>query len=339
MEKIKSNSSKKNKSLGVYIPLALVILIVIIGSIWWYKEYSKYISTDDAHVDSDKVSVSSKIIGRISHLYADEGDAVKQGTLIAELDSSDLVAQKLQAIALQAQAEATLNQSDAKFKYDQESLKTLEINLEKTNEDFTRAKEQLAGDVIPKEQYDHAKKAYQSAKAQYDAAKTQLNVSKAQIAGAESSIGSAKAQINVISTQLNNTRLYAPIDGIVAKRWLLPGDITQPGQSIMTITNDNKLWVTVYLEETNLGKIHLNQKVLFTIDAFSDVTFTGKIYSIGSNTASQFSLIPPNNASGNFTKVTQRVPIKVSIDGAGNKNISNYKLLAGMSAVVKIVKD
>jgi len=138
---------------------------------------------------------------------------------------------------------------------------------------------------------------------------------------------------------LGNTKLYAPSDGIIAKRWLLPGDITQPGQSVFTITNNHKLWIIVYLEETNLSQIHINQKARYTIDAFPGAVFTGRVFSIGSNTASQFSLIPPNNASGNFTKVTQRVPLKISIDGIEKgKKLSDYKILSGMSAVVKIIK-
>jgi membrane fusion protein, multidrug efflux system len=134
--------------------------------------------------------------------------------------------------------------------------------------------------------------------------------------------------------------LFAPMDGIISKRWLMPGDIAQIGQSIYSLTSNNKLWVIVYIEETKVSKIHTGQKAVFTIDAFSGVKFTGTIFSIGSNTASQFSLIPANNASGNFTKVTQRVPLKISIDGTtDNAKVSQYNILSGMSAVVKIIKD
>jgi len=331
---------KKKRDVKIYIPLTIVLLIVIIGGLYWYKEYTKYISTDDAHIESDKISVSSKILGRIQHLYVDESDTVKAGQLLADLDSADLVSQKIQAIAAKAQAEASKVQAEAKLKYDEENIKVYEVGLAKAKEDYDRAKTQYAGDVITKEQYDHIKKACESAKAQLDASRSQLNVSKSQIGSTAAAIESSAAQIGVIETQLRNTRLYAASDGIIAKKWLMPGDIVQAGQSIYTISNNNKLWVTIYLEETKMDRVHLNQNVIYTIDAFSDEVFYGKIYSIGSNTASQFSLIPPNNASGNFTKVTQRVPLKVSIDGlTSGKKLSNYKILAGMSAVVKIVKD
>jgi len=256
------------------------------------------------------------------------------------LDSSDLVAQRNQFVSLKGQAVANLNQSEAKYKYDAENIKVLEVNESKARGDYERGINQINNDVITKEQFEHLLKAYESAQAQLNAAKTQLNVSKAQVQSASTSIDYAKSQIEVINTQLKNTKLYAPMNGIVAKRWLLTGDILQPSQSIYTVIGNQKLWVIIYLEETKLSKVFIGQNVKFTIDAFSGVVFKGKVFSIGSNTASLFSLIPPNNASGNFTKVTQRVPIKVSIDGTENGNdIKKYKILSGMSAVVKIIKE
>jgi membrane fusion protein (multidrug efflux system) len=129
------------------------------------------------------------------------------------------------------------------------------------------------------------------------------------------------------------------MDGVLAKRWLLTGDIVQIGQSILSISNNQNFWVAAFLEETKMENVHINQKVLFSIDAYPGITFFGKIFFIGSNTASQFSLIPPNNASGNFTKVTQRIPLKISIEGTEEgKNSSLYNFIAGMSSVIKIVK-
>ncbi|MCE1163801.1 MAG: HlyD family secretion protein [Bacteroidetes bacterium] len=325
--------------LKFYIPLALVVLAVIAGSVYWYIQYSKYITTDDAHVDSDGVSVSSKIMGRVIRLYADEGDTVKQGMLLAELDSTDLVAQKEQTIAVREQTVSAKTQAEAKYKYDRENIKVLEVKYRKAADDYNRGKSQYSADVITKENYEHLEKALETSKAELDAANSLLGVSRAQIGNTVASIQSADAQIQVISTQLKNTRIYAPMDGVVAKRWLLPGDIVQPGQSILTISNNRNFWVAVYLEETKMTNVRMNQKTLFTIDAYPGKIFYGKIFFIGSNTASQFSLIPPNNASGNFTKVTQRVPLKISIDGVEDENdMTIYKLMAGMSADIKIVK-
>jgi len=340
MEKKAVVKEPKKKGIGVYIPLIVIVLIVLAGSYYWYREYQKYIKTDDAHIDSDNVAISSKILGRIVHLYADEGDSVKKGMLLAELDSTDLIAQVQQAIALKNQNTAALSQAEAKYRFDTESMQVPEVSVAKAKEDWDRAKSQLAGGVITKEAYDHARKALDAANAQYDATKSQLQVSKAQTESAASAIQSAQAQVNVLQTMLRNTKLYAPVDGIIAKRWLLAGDITQPGQSIMTLNNSKKLWVSVYLEETKVARLKLNQPAIFDVDAYPGVVFKGKVISIGSNTAAQFSLIPPNNAAGNFTKVTQRIQVKVSIEGVeGQKNLNNYQLLAGMSVVMKILKD
>ena len=330
---------KEKKDWKIYIPLTIVILLVLTGGIYWYMDYSKYIRTDDAIVASDNVSVSPKIMGRISKLYVEEGDSVKKGQLLAELDSIDLLAQKQQVNATKSQTVANKAQAEAKLQYDEKNIKVLQIGLEKSKEDYDRAKAQFSGGVITKEQYDHLKKAEETAQAQLDAAQSQILVSKTMIKSAETAVAGAQAQIGVITTQLNNTRLFSPVEGVVAKRWLLAGDIAQPSQSIYTINNNNKFWILVFLEETKMEDLHLGQKAKFSLDTYPDVVFTGKIFTMGSTTASQFSLIPANNASGNFTKVTQRVAIKISIDGTEDaKKLSSFNLMTGMSAVVKIIK-
>jgi membrane fusion protein, multidrug efflux system len=332
-------SESKNNRLRVYIPLALVIIIVLAGAWYWYRDYSMYITTDDAHIDADNVSVSSKITGRITSVYANEGDTVKQGRLLAELDSSDLVAQKNQVLALRAQSLANLAQSEVKYKSDQTSIKVLEIGLEKAKDDMARAKNQSDGGVITVEQFDHTRKAFETAAAQLDAAKAQLSVSKSMISTASAAVDATNAQVKVLDTQLKNTRLFAPADGVVSRRWLLPGDVVQPGQSLFTITLNKDLWVVAFLEETKTSSIHKGQTVRFTIDAFPGVRFNGKVFLAGSATASVFSLIPANNASGNFTKVTQRIPVRISIDSADNNEpISSFNILSGMSVEVKIIK-
>lgn len=332
-------SELKKSRLRVYIPLIVVITIVLVVCWYWYKDYSRYISTDDARIDADNVSISSKMLGRILVLYAEEGDLVQKGMLLAELDSSDLVAQKNQAIALKSQALSNVNQAEIKYNSDLKSIRILEINLERTAGDLTRSNSQLLGGIITQEANDHLEKANETAQAQLEATKAQINVSRAQISSALSTVESANAQVKVIESQLKNTKLYSPFDGVIAKRWLMEGDITQPGQSVFTVTNNNKMWVVAFLEETNIAEIKTGQQAQITIDAFPDVKFKGHIYLIGSNTAAMFSLIPQNNASGNFTKVTQRIPIKISIDSTEtDEAVSLYNLMAGMSVLVKIIK-
>ena len=327
----------KKRRIGIYIPAGVVILIILVGAIYWYRDYSKYITTDDAHVDANNITVSSKMLGRIAAIYADEGDFVQKGELLAVLDSSDVIAQKNQAMAAREQARVNLNQAAAKYNSDVKSLRVMEINLERATVDIGRAKKQAEGEVITQEQMDHATKAYEAAVAQLDASKALLQVSRAQISAAEAAIKTADAQILVIETQLNNTKLLSPANGIVAKRWLLPGDIMQPSQSVFTVTDTSELWIVAYLEETKISVIQDGQKVRFTLDAFPHKKFAGKVFNIGTSTASEFSLIPPNNASGNFTKVTQRIPLRISIDSADDGSaISSFNIKSGMSAVVKI---
>jgi membrane fusion protein (multidrug efflux system) len=333
---MKSKTEKKRWK--VYVPLALVVLIVLAGSLYWYKDYTSYITTDDAHVDADNVNISSKLLGRISEIYFEEGQVVKNGDLVAVLDSTDLVAQKNQALAQKSQGEANLRQTEAKYSSDQKSIRVLEIGLDRATEDYDRAKKQSEGGVITPEQLSHAKKAYETAQAQLDAAKTQLLVSHSMISSATAALETSGAQIKVLDAQLKNTRLYSPADGIISRRWLMAGDIVQPSQSVFTVTISKKLWVVAFLEETKISEIHDGQKVRFTIDAFPGNKFSGKIFLVGSTTASVFSLIPANNASGNFTKVTQRIPVRISIDSAEGTDISSLNILSGMSAVVKIMR-
>lgn len=333
---MKQNPEKRK--LGVYIPLALVIAAILAGAYYWYQDYSSYITTDDAHVDADNVTVGTKMLGRIAALYANEGDFVKQGTLLAVLDSSDLIAQKNQVLALKAQALTNLAQAEVRYISDQKGLKVLEINLAHSANELTRAKSQYDGGVITSEKFDLARKMNDEASARLDAGNAQLQVSKSTISSASAAVETSDAQLEVINTQLRNTRLYAPADGVIAKRWLMAGDVIQPGQSVFTVTIGGNLWVVAFFEETKISEIHNGQKVKFSIDAFPEVRFNGTVFLTGSSTASVFSLIPANNASGNFTKVTQRIPVKISIDSAADTELSSLNILSGMSAVVKVIR-
>ncbi len=339
MEEEKKTGSSKGRKIRAYTLLGLVVVAVFIVGWYYYRQYSKFNSTDDAYIDADRVSVSSKILGRIINSYAGEGDTVRIGQLLVELDSSDLVAQRIQAMAACDQAVASVAQATAKYELDQKSTRVMEINVEKAKEDLDRATLQFDGKVISKEQFDHTSKTYQASVAQLDASRAQLAVGKTQIESATIAIKTAAAQIGTIETALRNTRIFSPAAGRIAKRWLLPGDIVQPGQSVLTITKDSLLWVTAFYEETKVGGIHDKQEAEFTVDAFPGAIFKGKVFYIGSNTAAQFSLIPPNNASGNFTKVTQRIPVKISIDhGNNNDTTIMHRLVSGMSVVVKVHK-
>ena len=339
MNSPENKGKKKAAKIRAYIALALVISALIVFGWRWYLQYTSYYSTDDAYIDADKVAVSSKILGRITTINADEGDSVRMGQLLVILDSSDLYAQKLQAKAVLDQAFSSVDQAKSRYELDQKSELVQEISLARANEDFNRASSQYEGKVISKEQFDHAKKTYESAKATLDASKAQVEVSKAQIISAESTTKTAMAQIGILETSLRNTRIYAPGRGRIAKRWLLPGDVVQPGQPVFTITRDSFFYVMAYFEETKVSGIYNGKKAEFIVDAFPGMKLSGKVINVGSNTAAQFSLIPPNNASGNFTKITQRIPVKISIDNITKEPVNHpIHFAAGMSVLVKIIK-
>ncbi len=304
-----NNNSKFKKR--IFIPL-FIILLAAAGAIYWYIGQLGYVNTDDAYIDGNKLAISSKMLGRITSLKVDEGDTVKQGQLLVQLDSTDLMARENQALAM--------------LELDKESIPLAKVNVAKAQDDFNRAKTQYKDNVIPKEQFDHMQKALEAAKAAYNIALTK--------------IGTAEAQLKVIQAELLNTQIYSPMDGVVAKRWVLPGDVVSPGQPIFTVYDLKNIWVTADLEETKLASIHIGDTVQISVDTYPDQKFQGKVFQIGSNTASEFSLIPPANASGNFTKITQRVPIKISIAPeftAGEKDPQKpFKLLPGMSVEIKV---
>ena len=174
-----------------------IILLAAIGAAYWYIGQLGYVSTDDAFIDGNQLSVSAKILGRITRLNFDEGDSVKKGQLLVKLDSTDLMAQE--------------NQARAMVDLSNETIKLAQVNVAKALDDFNRAQKQYNDNVIPKEQFDHALKALEAAKAE-------LNIDKTKITTAE-------AQLKVVRTELDNTDIYSPMDGIVGKRWVLKGDV------------------------------------------------------------------------------------------------------------------
>jgi membrane fusion protein (multidrug efflux system) len=335
-EKIRQSGSNRRKFL---IPVIAAIILVVGGGLYWYIDYKKYISTDDAHIDGNTVSLSSKMLGRISDINVEEGDTVQAGQLLVQLDTLDLTAEKYKLLAARNQAASQKDLAEAKLRFDEESIALLKINMERAQGDYERAKKQFEGNVISTEQYEHAQKSFEAEKAKYDASSAQLNLSRSQINAAQAGIKSAEAQIGVTTAQINNTKIVAPAKAVISKKWLLKGDIAQPGQTILSLSLDEQCWVAIYIEETNLYQLHIGQSGKFTVDSYPGITFLGHISYIGASTAAQFSLIPPSNASGNFTKVTQRILLKMNIDKTEDSApLSKYRLLPGMSAVVKIIK-
>jgi membrane fusion protein (multidrug efflux system) len=301
-------AARRRSRRRILIPLAVVLIIAIAAFWYWYAFIRGYISSDDAYIDADRVSISPKVLGRIAGLTVDEGSPVRAGEVLVRLDETTLRAQIDQARANLALAE--------------KSLPLATVALDRASDDFARAELQVKGAVITREQFDHARQALDAAKAEHAAAAARIDL--------------ARAQLGVYETMLTDMVLASPIDGIVAKRWLLEGDVAAPGQPVFTVYRTDFVWVTANLEETKVGRIRLGNSVEISVDTYKGRKFTGKVGLIQHYTASQFSLIPPNNASGNFTKVTQRVPLKIFLDDLTPAARAAYPLRPGMSVEIKI---
>ncbi len=296
------------KKKRVIIPLLIVLTLAAVGAIYWYMTMQDFVSTDDAYVSANSVAISTKMLGRVSSLGTDEGDTVAAGQVLIKLDDSNLRAQE-------ASAKAAL---DLAVK----SVPLAQVEVNRAQDDFARARVQYKSGIVTKEQFDHAQKALESARAQLSIALTKVSA--------------ARAQLGVVEADLQNTVVKSPMEGVVAKRWALTGDVVQPGQPVFTIYDLKDIWVTANLEETKLGNLRVGDPVEIDVDAYPGVKFTGKVFQIGAYTASEFSLIPPNNASGNFTKVTQRVPVKISIEDPSATPQTDPVLRPGMSVEVSV---
>lgn len=302
-----TGNGKKKKGRGGIIILVLVLLVGGLGAGYWYFKLRGVVSTDDAYIDGNRATVTTRVLGRITTLGTDEGDTVQAGQLLIQLDTADL--------------HAHLAQAGAQLDLARKSVTLAEVTQKRAQDDADRAAVQIKGHAIPQEQYDHARAALESAEAEH--------------AIALAKVAAARTAVDVIQQEIEDTRVVAPFRGVVARRWLLPGDVVQPGQPVFTIYDFEHTWVTAVFEETKLRYLPIGTVVDMSIDAYPNRTFSGKVILIGAAAASQFSLIPPANASGNFTKVTQRVPVRIAID-PGSEGADPVRLLPGMSVVVTV---
>jgi membrane fusion protein (multidrug efflux system) len=308
-ERPTGNGKRTRSRKRLVIPAAFILLIAAASFVYWYYFLRGFVATDDAAIDCDAVTISSKMLGRIVALNADEGDTVRAGELLVRIDDSDLKAQEAESRAM--------------LEYVQQNVRIAKTALLRARDDFERDSIQYTQHAITREQFTHTRNA--------------LEMAQAQQAAAVSHVRASQAQLAVIETQLRNTRINASSSGVVARKWAAPGDIAQPGQPIFTLFNLDSVWVTANFEETKLAAIRPGNAVEISVDAYPDRKYAGRVQLIGAAAASQFSLIPPNNASGNFTKVTQRVPVKITfekydVDDPGE----SPALLPGMSVEVKV---
>ena len=301
--------SKRSSGKKGYIILVIVLVLGAIGVVAYLRLFrGESEATDDAAVSGNQAVIASQTLSQIVQLTAAEGDRVAQGEVVVRLDDSTLKAQE--------------NQSKLNVDYAAQNVELARIKVGQAQSDLDRATVQLRNKIIPQEQYDHLRQAYEAAQASYTIALTQEKL--------------AAAQLETVKTNLAHTIIASPVDGVVAKKWAMPGDVVQPAQSIYTVYDLSRLWVEANFKETQLRSIRRGDSATITVDAFPGRTFAGRVESIGAATASAFALIPSDNASGNYTKVTQRVPVRISIDDDPPNAEGGERLLPGMSAEVSV---
>ena len=283
-----------------------VFLILAIG-FGWYLRYSKeYVWTNDAYLDGYQIQISADIEARIIELFVDEGNMVKKGEFICQLDESILNSQKEDAYTNVELLEQT--------------VKLQKIEMEKLHDTYVVARQEYESEIISFINFDKIEKDF--------------HLSIASFKVAEANLTNGIAKLGVIEELLQHTKIVAPRNGAISKRWVVAGDVPKIGEPLFSLIDVKDIWVTANLEETKVGRVMPGDEVEVHIDAYPDRKFTGKVFEVLASAASKFSLIPPDNATGNFTKVVQRVPVKILLD-IPNTELPLY-LYPGMSTEIYV---
>lgn len=286
--------------------IALAALLLLAGSYYLYTLSKKSVYTNDAQIMGFESLISSDLEPlRLIELYFDDGDFVEKGTLLARLDSS-LIEPRYE------KAKAAVIQQQAQVVYQ-------EAFLMRVRDDYDRALKGFEERIISAQGLDHATRDLEMAKASLDLAKAEHIV--------------AEKEYNYLRELLTHTELRAPFTGQIAKRWQWKGTVVSKGQAIFSLYDLERVWVLANVQETDVAPIKIGDIVDISVDAYPGHTFKGKVFAIQGSAASQFSFIPADNATGNYTKIEQRVPVKISID---KKEGEPLYLFPGLSAEVSI---
>jgi len=332
--------------------LPIVAIAGLLILFWGFQKWSygrSHQSTDNAQVDGHIVPVLAKVGGYVKTVNVSENDHVKAGQLLVQLDDADYVVRLQQAQADLAAAEATAGgsgqaQAQVQSATGQRAALDAQIgaaraNANRADADLARAKELVAKQIISKQQLD-------AAQASADVAHANLIAAQRQAAAAGGTVNTAEAGVRVANArtlasraaaanaqlQLDYTRITAPASGEVSRKQVEVGQLVAPGQPLLSIVADTGVWVTANFKETQLATIRVGQPVEFEIDAYG-CAGEGKVASLSGATGAKFALLPPDNATGNFTKVVQRVPVRIAVTKpcAGDR-----PLRPGLSANVHI---
>lgn len=353
---------KKSKltPFNIIIIVAIVAVAAFFGIRTWIKA-QHHESTDNAQIDATITSVRAAVSGFVTAVRFTDNQLVKKGDTLAFIDEKDYRAKVLQAKAMlqSAEAQTGVSRSAAMAAMQNASASTInstalqsnvnaaQARLSKALKEQTRVEKMFGEGAATQQQLDAVKAEWQTANALYEMAQRQYAASTTQATGTKSSAEAQEGQISVSAalvqqrmaelelaeTQLKNTVVIAPYDGIVSKKSIEVGQLIQYGQPICSAVEMDRLWVVANFKETQLNKIRTGQKVSIKLDAYPALKLTGTVESIGGATGARFALLPPDNATGNFVKVTQRIPVRIKLDPVADKQ---YLLAPGLSAFVDV---
>jgi membrane fusion protein, multidrug efflux system len=341
-----NNTQKKPRKLVFPIILGLVLVGALIFTIKEYVFLQSHEQTDDAQVDGDISPVIARVSGYVMEIRFKDNQYVHAGDTLVVLDDRDYKIKLDQATAAQTAAQKNVAAQGAQIAESQSNIAVQKANIEqaqvrlwKATQDYDRYKNLYDDHAITKAQLDEATADRDGAQAGLDAAKSQvpvidkrINTSREQTVATGAVIDSRKADVEYAQLQLTYTVITAPASGIISKRNIQLGQLVQAGSPLFSVVHED-IYITANFKETQLSDIRLGQKVDIRVDAFDKQVIPGTIESFSGATGAKFSLLPPDNATGNFVKVVQRVPVRVHIDADAEVL---HKMRPGMSVDVTV---
>jgi membrane fusion protein (multidrug efflux system) len=326
----------------------LLALAAATYAAWEYwTEWQYEVSTDDAYVQADVVAISPQVAGHIAEVLVNDNQAVKAGDVLATIDPRDFQTAVAQATADVAAAEASVASINAQLTEQQalinEALAT--VNADQATETFAKQNETRFG-TLAKSGYGTVQDAQQATsqsnsaaavvvkdQAALDAAKKQVDTLNAELTEAKATVEHNRAVLEQAQLNLGYTVLRAPVDGVVGARALRVGLYVQPGQQLLAVVPLNNTYIVANYKETQLADVRVGQPVSIVVDTYSETSVRGRVDSVAPASGQEFALLPPDNATGNFTKIVQRVPVKITIDRTDP--LAGH-LLPGMSVTTTI---
>ncbi|MGF1757603.1 HlyD family secretion protein [Photobacterium sagamiensis] len=342
-----AETKKSNNKKAPLIATLIMLSFGIAAGGYWFGHGQYFQSTDNAYLQGDITNISPKVSGYIIQSYVDDNQHVKAGQLLAKIDDRDYTTAKNQANANLAVSAAAIDNLDAQYQLQQTLIRQAKSQIASAQAEHERAQQQMSRthsllkrNYSSQDEVDDAASHLKVTKAQLDeanarsqASKDQLNVINSQIAQAQAAITEAKAHLEQADLNLSYTNIYAPVDGIVGKRSLRVGLYVQPGMPLMSLVPTKAVWIEANFKETQLAKIHPGQKVTVELDAFPDQPLDGIVDSFSPATGAKFALLPPENATGNFTKIVQRVPVKIVLP---HPEQLTGQLIPGLSVIATV---